>query len=385
MNIFSYNFIISFFYPIIFLIGLLRLILKKESYLSFQQKFFASHDYSKFQKVNIIIHFASIGELNSIKFLIDKLNNEEILLTCTTLSSYYLSKEKYPHINIIFLPIDFLWNVNKFILNNNLEKILWIDSEIWPNWLNCSKKNKIKNILVNGRLSKKSHANWNKLKSFSKNLGKKYELIFAKSVEDKERLYNVFQSKVYYFGNLKFYLNVNIPKDKKNNLCFASIHKSEFETIIKIIDKLDLNLFESITVIPRHIQYSNELKTMLGEDLKNKINIHDKFGESQTIFDKSKIVFMGGSLINHGGQNPLEALARGCYIMSGEYNDNFRDQYLDLEKLNLATILSNDTTHISSKIKDLVDLNLDNSNLIINYFKDNKKNLNKMIEMIQQC
>ena len=71
--------------------------------------------------------------------------------------------------------------------------------------------------------------------------------------------------------------------------------------------------------------------------------------------------------------------------MSGEYNDNFRDQYLDLEKLNLATILSNDTTHISSKIKDLVDLNLDNSNLIINYFKDNKKNLNKMIEMIQQC
>ena len=77
MNIFSYNFIISFFYPIIFLIGLLRLILKKESYLSFQQKFFANHDYSKFQKVNIIIHFASIGELNSIKFLLGKLNNEE--------------------------------------------------------------------------------------------------------------------------------------------------------------------------------------------------------------------------------------------------------------------------------------------------------------------
>ena len=124
---------------------------------------------------------------------------------------------------------------------------------------------------------------------------------------------------------------------------------------------------------------------MLGEDLKNKIEIHEKFGESQTIFDKSKIVFMGGSLIRHGGQNPLEALARGCYIVSGEYNDNFRDQYLDLQKLNLASIVNSDTSQISSKINDLVDLNFDNSNLIVNYFRDNKKNLNKMIEMIQQC
>ena len=385
MNIFSYNLIISFLYPVIFLIGLLRLILKKENYLSFQQKFFANHDYSKFRKINIIIHFASIGELNSIKFLLDNLDNEEILLTCTTLSSYNLSKEKYPHLNIIFLPIDFKWNVNKFILNINLEKILWIDSEIWPNWLNYSKKAKIKNILVNGRLSNKSYTNWIKLKSFSIYLGEKYELIFAKSIKDKERLYEVFRSKVYYFGNLKFYLNVSIPEGKKNHLCFASIHRAEFEKITQIISKLDLNLFESITIIPRHIQYSNDLKIMLGEDLKNKIEIHEKFGESQTIFDKSKIVFMGGSLIHHGGQNPLEALSRGCYIVSGEYNDNFEDQYLDLEKLGLATIVSSDTYQISSKINNLVDLNFENSNLIVNYFRDNKKDLNKMIEMINQC
>ena len=94
---------------------------------------------------------------------------------------------------------------------------------------------------------------------------------------------------------------------------------------------------------------------------------------------------MGGSLINHGGQNPLEALARGCYIVSGEYNYNFRDQYLDLKRLNLATIVNNDISNISSKIKYLVDLNFDNSNLIVNYFKDNKKNLNKIIEMIKEC
>ena len=385
MNIFSYNIILSFFYPIILFIGVFRLCLKKENHLSFQQKFFASHNYIKFQKTNTIIHFASIGELNSIKFLVEKLNNEEILLTCSTLSSYNLSKEKYPHINIIFLPIDFQWNIKKFISNINIKKILWIDSEIWPNWLSCSKKANIKNILVNGRLSEKSYTNWIKIKSFSRFLGEKYDLIFAKSLEDKKKLYEVFKSKVYYFGNLKFYINVNIPKYKKNHLCFASIHKAEFEIIIEIISKLNLSLFESIKIIPRHIQFSSDLKMMLREDLKNKIEIHEKFGESQTIFDKSKIVFMGGSLIHHGGQNPLEPLARGCYIVSGEHNDNFKDQYLDLERLNLATIVGNDTSQISSKINDLINLNFNNSNLIVNYFKDNKKDLNKMMEMIQKC
>ena len=75
MNISRYNIILTFFYPIILLIGIIRLSFRKENYLSFRQKFFANHNYSKFQKVNIIIHFASIGELNSIKFLLDKLNN----------------------------------------------------------------------------------------------------------------------------------------------------------------------------------------------------------------------------------------------------------------------------------------------------------------------
>ena len=385
MNIFSYNIIIFLSYPLIISFGIFRLILRKENYLSFKQKFFANLDYNKFKKINIVIHFASIGELNSIRFLVDKLKNEEILLTCSSLSSYNLSKAKYPHINVIFLPIDFQWNVKKFISNINLEKILWIDSEIWPNWLSYSKKAKIKNILVNGRLSKKSYSNWNKLKSFSIYLGEKYELIFAKSIEDRERLNEVFKNKVFYFGSLKFYLKVNVPQIKKNHLCFASIHRTEFESIIKVISKLDISIFESITIIPRHIQYSNDLRIMLGENLIKKIIIHEQFGQSETIFNKSKIVFMGGSLFHHGGQNPLEALSRGCYIVSGRYNDNFKEQYFDLEKLNLATIVDNKPNEISSKINDLIELNFDNSNLIKSYFKDNKKNLNKMFEMIQKC
>ena len=385
MIIFSYNFLLIILYPVFFLIGFFRLCFSKENFISFRQKFFATHNYNNFKDLETIIHFASIGELNSTKFLLDRLDSNKILLTCSTVSSYTLSKKKYPSIKIIFLPIDYYWNVKKFLSKTNINRIFWIDSEIWPNWLNYSKKAKIKNILINGRLSNKSFNNWKKFKYFSIYLGKKYELILAKSLEDKKKLNEVFQREVFYLGNLKFYLNVEISKDKKNKLCFASIHRSEFELVIKIINKLNLNLFDSITIIPRHIQFVNELKTLIGEDFKNFVKIHDKFGENLTLFDDSKIVFMGGSLIQHGGQNPLEALARGCYILSGKFNENFNEQYLDLEKLGLASIFDNDFNKIASKINDLIKLNFDNSVLINNYFKDNTRFFNKMIEMIEKC
>ncbi len=93
MIIFSYNVLLTVIYPIIALIGIFRLFLDKENYKSFKQKFFAIHDYDKFENLSTIIHFASIGELNSIKFLLDKLDNNKILLTCSTLSSYKLSKK----------------------------------------------------------------------------------------------------------------------------------------------------------------------------------------------------------------------------------------------------------------------------------------------------
>ena len=395
MIIFSYNLILFLTYPIIALIGIFRIFLKKENYLSFNQKFFANHNYKEFKNLDTIIHFASIGELNSIQFLLEKLNNEKILLTCSTLSSYNLAQKKYPNIKVIFLPIDFKWNVKKFISRINVTRILWIDSEIWPNWLIHSKNSNIKNILVNGRLSKKSYSKWIKLRSFSKSLGEKYELILAKSLEDKDKLYEVFQNKVYFFGNLKFYLDVKISKEKyrKNNLCFASIHKSEFVLVKAIINRLNLELFDSITIIPRHIKFSNELSSILGLDLGlkfnreflNKIKVHDKFGESLPIFDKSKLVFMGGSLIDHGGQNPLEPLSRGSYIISGKNIDNFKDQYLDLEKLNLAKVLDNNLNEISTKINHLITLNFDDSKKIYAYFEDNSKYFNKMIEMIEKC
>ena len=93
MLIFSYRLLQVIFFPIILFIGLIRIFNKKENYLSYMQKIFSSQNYEQISKSDYLIHFASIGELNSIKFLMDSLDNSKVVLSCSTLSSFEMSKK----------------------------------------------------------------------------------------------------------------------------------------------------------------------------------------------------------------------------------------------------------------------------------------------------
>ena len=93
MIIFSYNILQIILFPIIFFIASFRIIFNKESYTSFGQKFLCNYNFSQLENFDYLIHFASIGELNSINYLIENLSSKKVLLTCSTLSSYNLAKQ----------------------------------------------------------------------------------------------------------------------------------------------------------------------------------------------------------------------------------------------------------------------------------------------------
>lgn len=386
MIIFSYNFLQVIFFPIFILIAFYRVLIKKETLNSLLQKLFCLFKFSKISNYEYLIHFSSIGELNSIDFLIKKLKEEKILLTCSTLSSYSLANNKYERLDIIFLPLDFRWNVVNFLSRVKINKIIWVDSEIWPNWLIQSRKKNIKNILVNARLSEKSYLRWRNFTSLSKELGKKYNLIFAKSMNDKKKFESIFFNKVLYFGNLKFYQSVKLNSEKKNVVCFASIHKNEFSQIKEIIKHINNSKIDEFIIIPRHIQFSNQLKKIFRHNNNLKISILDEFGKNNKVYEKSKVVFMGGSLISHGGQNPIEPLSRGCKIISGIHVDNFIEVYSELENLLLAkTSKNNDLKEIASMIEELM-INEKNNDLIIEkYFKSKTENLGLLVNQIKEC
>ena len=386
MIFFSYNFLQILFFPIFFLLALFRIVLNKENLKSIKQKILCNYNFTKLRELDHLIHFSSIGELNSINYLIENLSTKKIILSCSTLSSYNLAKKKYQNFLIIFLPLDFSWNINKFLSRTNIKKIIWIDSEIWPNWLIISKRKKIKNILINGRLSEKSYSRWSNFSSFAQLLGSQYSLIFAKSFDDKIKFENIFKKNVFHFGNLKFYQKLNLINNKKNIICFASIHKEEFEKVLEIIQYLNFSSIEKIIIIPRHVHFSSKLQSMIKQNYVNKIFILDKFGENDLAYESAKLTFMGGSLFEHGGQNPLEPLSKGCFVLSGQYINNFKEIYSELENLSLAKVLNdNNAQEISSVMNKYIDMEINNHQDIQDYFNLNTKQLRLIIDKVEEC
>lgn len=386
MIFFSYNFLQILFFPIFFLLALFRIVLNKENLKSIKQKILCNYNFTKLRELDHLIHFSSIGELNSINYLIENLSTKKIILSCSTLSSYNLAKKKYQNFLIIFLPLDFSWNINKFLSRTNIKKIIWIDSEIWPNWLIISKRKKIKNILINGRLSEKSYSRWSNFSSFAQLLGSQYSLIFAKSYDDKIKFENIFKKNVFHLGNLKFYQKLNLINNKKNIICFASIHKEEFEKVLEIIQYLNFSSIEKIIIIPRHVHFSSKLQSMIKQNYVNKIFILDKFGENYLAYESAKLTFMGGSLFEHGGQNPLEPLSKGCFVLSGQYINNFKEIYSELENLSLAKVLKdNNAQEISSMMNKYIDMGINNHQDIQDYFNLNTKQLRLIIDKVEEC
>ena len=74
---------------------------------------------------------------------------------------------------------------------------------------------------------------------------------------------------------------------------------------------------------------------------KNDVYIVDSYGESKSFYKVSNVVFLGGSLVSKGGQNPLEALRFGCNILHGNFTFNFKDVYKMLEKEKLSLKVNN--------------------------------------------
>ena len=185
--------------------------------------------------------------------------------------------------------------------------------------------------------------------------------------------------KINLLGNLKFsesksQKNYNFH-NKLNKLfkhriiwCAASTHNTEEKICALAHKKLKIKHKNLLTIIiPRHIQRSNSIINEI-EDLNlkvqkrsanNKINentdiyLVDSYGETKSFYKMCKTVFLGGSLINHGGQNPLEPARVGCKILHGPYVQNFNEVYNFLEKNNLSIKFHNTEQLVNSLKKSL--------------------------------
>ena len=354
MNILIYNISHLFIFPFFLFFFGFRFLFKKENVNSFLQKLLSAGSVNNY---DYIIHVASIGELNSINFIIKEIfTNKKILITCSTLSSYQLAINKYAQFKIQYLPYDFYPLVNIFLTKNKTDKFIWIDSEIWPNYLYALRARNIKTYLINARISEKSFVRWKLASTFIKDLGSVYKDIYASSLGDKKKFEILLKRKVFFCENLKFYQKLNILTKNKKNLCFASVHLQEYGDIAKIISKIKLNNIDKIYIIPRHPQYISILSNELSKNnvSSEKIIVLNEIGKNKEIYSISKVTFMGGSLFIHGGQNPLEALSCGSYILTGPHISNFSSIYNELESQKLCGVFKEIDHNLISNLIDKI-------------------------------
>ncbi len=378
--LFLYQIIVTIFLIISPIVLILRIIKNKEDKKRFKEKL--SIPSKKKTSENLIwFHGASVGELNSIIPIIKnyekKKSINQILITTTTLSSYEVFK-KFNFKKTIhqYYPIDHPILTNSFLNYWKPKIAIFIESEIWPSMFKNLYNKKIPLILLNARLTKKTFKRWNKLNYFSFSIFKRITVAFPQNIETKIYLKKLNTKKIKPIGNLKFAENPEKNSNKFSNnfkLKFknkkiwvaSSTHKNEELFCAKTHIELKKKVKNLLTIIiPRHVHRAKNIaKEIKNLNLKvafhssksknlNKVDIYivDTFGETKKFHEIGNSVFLGGSIIKRGGQNPLEAARFGAKILHGPNIDNFKDVYKHLKTFNVSKKI-NTPKQLASAIK----------------------------------
>jgi len=319
----------------------------------------------------IWIHAASVGELMSIVPIIRSLEKNKkikniLLSTSTTSSAKIFKKLKLKKTLHVYFPLDNKFIVKRFIKYWSPELAIFIDSEIWPNMFNNLHLNNIPIILMNARITKSSFNKWQTFPKFAKQIFGKISLALPQNLETLKYLKILNVKNIKIAGNLKYYGQKNnqddavkLLKNKFKNFkvwCAASTHNNEEILIGNLHKKLKKKERKLITIIiPRHINRTNKIINDLNnidlncvthssnQKLKQNTDIYlvDSYGESSRFYNLTNISFLGGSIINHGGQNPLEPARLGNYIINGPNVKNFKEIYAFLNNLKMSSSTSN--------------------------------------------
>ena len=375
----AYYLITTVFYYLLYPYLYFRILRKKECPLRYKEKLGIS---LKVRNNGYLIwfHCSSIGELKSIFPIIDHyLKKNQILVTTSTLGSNEVFQKKYYNTKNIthqYAPIDSPQIIKKFFKKWNPNIIFFTESEIWPNQIFYAKNNNIPIILLNARISNKSFTKWKLIKSSMNRILNCFAIILCQSNESANH-FNYFETNnIKMLGNLKFIvpedlepLEDNLNLQKRLIFIALSTHATEEEVCIKIHTSLKSQYPNLLTIIiPRHINRIPEIQKiivntkinfLITESLDNFENntdilIINSYGNTKKILKLSKYVFIGGSLVKHGGQNPIEVAYNNSLIFHGPHVHNFTEIYNFLNKENIAFKI-NSGAELKDQLKEKIN------------------------------
>lgn len=332
----------------------------------------------------IWFHGASVGESLSMLPLIHKMleiyPDTHIMVTTGTITSAELMAKRLPERAFHqYITIDNPLFTTRFIKYWRPDLVLWFESDLWPAMLSGIKRKNIPLILVNGRISNKSFKRWQQFDFISKELLGCFSLCLGQSEEDAYRLRVLGARESVCLGNLKYAgLPLPIDRDKENEITSqingrtvwlaSSTHHNEEAKIARMHKRLKEKFPDLLTIIaPRHPHRGPEImeaihETGLTASLRSEngkitpqtdIYVANTVGELGIWYDIAPLVFIGGSLIPHGGQNFIEPSRVRDAVIVGPHMFNFTDAMNRAKKAD-AVIQVNDIEELEETITQLL-------------------------------
>jgi 3-deoxy-D-manno-octulosonic-acid transferase len=306
-------------------------------------------------------HAASVGETNAVLPLIEAIAADhpeiKLLLTTGTVTSADLARKRLPP-NAVhqYVPLDNQDYVRRFLKHWQPDLAVFVESEIWPNLVFETKAADVPLVLVNGRMSYRSFRRWRGRPSLSQPLFSAFSLVLAQNERFAQRFAALGTPRAVPVGNLKADAPpppVDLAGHRKLSAALsgrtvwlaASTHPGEDDIAAVAHLAMKGARPDLLTIIvPRHPDRGPFIAKLLeGANLKvalrstgrlpdasTDIYIADTIGELGLFYNLVPVAFVGGSLVPHGGQNPVEAIKLGAAVVSGPHWRNFADAYEEL-------------------------------------------------------
>ena len=326
----------------------------------------------------IWVHAVSVGEVNAsiplLRGLMSDFPEAEFIVTTTTpTGSEILLTKMGSRIRHQYMPVDLPYCVNKFLNIWNPRALIILETEIWPNLISSCRERGIYTALVNARLSERSKNKYSQPVVLPVVIEaiESLDLILAQFNSDALRFKELSVNlNISVCGNLKF--DQEIPEEansivntirtnwsvggiRRPTLIAASTHESEEEIILEAFKIISKSFTDALLIlVPRHFERFKKVFALIkGKELivvqrskkddvmdETQVLFGDTMGELDFLYSVSDVAFVGGSLIDHGGQNLLEPSAIGLPIISGPSLRNFQEVARELEVSGGLTIVN---------------------------------------------
>lgn len=315
------------------------------------------------------LHAASVGEAQSALILLEALLARDpalrVLVTTGTVTSAALMARRLPERAFHqYVPLDHpLW-VARFLDHWRPDRVLWMESELWPNMLAAIKRREIKAALVNARLSDRSVRNWRLARGMIGGMLSAFAVILAQTEKDADNFRRLGQAPVIVTDNLK-YAAAPLPLDEaalpalfaavgaRPLWVYASTHDGEEDLACRLHARLRDKYPDLLTVIvPRHPERRAAVAAICARhglpfalrstgglpQAADEIYIVDTLGELGLFYRVAPLACIGRSFSNDGGggHNPIEAAQLGCAVIHGPHIQNLAALYDEMNEAGAA-------------------------------------------------